>query len=98
MYHLFHACSIFNYRVFNYLTYCRIFDYNKHNKRAKIRYNVVQIWRKIWKSVQNSKGCYSLVCVVWKTDTDQIHVQVVDMDQSTNDNLVMVAEMTADLN
>ena len=43
MYHLFHACSIFNYRVFNYLTYCRIFDYNKHNKRAKIRYNVVQI-------------------------------------------------------
>ena len=33
-----------------------------------------------------------------QTDTDQIHVQVVDMDQSTNDNLVMVAEMTADLN
>lgn len=33
-----------------------------------------------------------------QTDTDQIHVQVVDMDQSTNDNLVMVAEMTVDLN
>ena len=32
------------------------------------------------------------------TDTNQIHVQVIDMDQSTNDNLVMVAEMTTDLN
>ena len=33
-----------------------------------------------------------------QTDTNQIHVQVIDMDQSTNDNLAMVAEMTADLN
>lgn len=33
-----------------------------------------------------------------QTDTNLIHVQVIDMDQSTNDNLAMVAEMTADLN
>ena len=24
----------------------------------------------LWKSVQNSKGCYSLVCVVWKTERE----------------------------
>ena len=62
-------CVVIKHQM-SYLTYCRIFDYNKHNKRAKIRYNVVQIWRKIWKSVQNSKGCYSLVCVVWKTERE----------------------------
>ena len=43
-------------------------------------------------------GVYQIKMQFEQTDTDQIHVQVVDMDQSTNDNLVMVAEMTADLN
>lgn len=43
-------------------------------------------------------GVYQIKLQFEQTDTDQIHVQVVDMDQSTNDNLVMVAEMTADLN
>ena len=43
-------------------------------------------------------GVYQIKLQFEQTDTDQIHVQVVDMDQSTNDNLVMVAEMTVDLN
>lgn len=43
-------------------------------------------------------GMYEIQLQFEQTDTNQIHVQVIDMDQSTNDNLVMVAEMTADLN
>ena len=43
-------------------------------------------------------GMYEIQLQFEQTDTNQIHVQVIDMDQSTNDNLAMVAEMTADLN
>ena len=43
-------------------------------------------------------GMYEIQLQFEQTDTNQIHIQVIDMDQSTNDNLVMVAEMTADLN
>ena len=43
-------------------------------------------------------GMYEIQLQFEQTDTNQVHVQVIDMDQSTNDNLAMVAEMTADLN
>ena len=43
-------------------------------------------------------GMYEIQLQFEQTDTNQIHVQVIDMDQSTNDNLAMVAEMTVDLN
>lgn len=43
-------------------------------------------------------GMYEIQLQFEQTDTNLIHVQVIDMDQSTNDNLAMVAEMTADLN
>ena len=40
-------------------------------------------------------GMYEIQLQFEQTDTNLIHVQVIDMDQSTNDNLAMVAEMTA---
>lgn len=43
-------------------------------------------------------GMYEIQLQFEQTDTNQIHIQVIDLEQSTNDNLVMVAEMTADLN
>ena len=43
-------------------------------------------------------GMYEIQLQFEQTDTNQIHVQVIDMDQSANDNLAMVAEMAADLN
>ena len=43
-------------------------------------------------------GMYEIQLQFEQTDTNQIHVQVIDMDQSTNDNLAIVAEMIADLN
>ena len=53
-----------------------------------------------WKNSveQQQNGMYEIQLQFEQTDTNQIHVQVIDMDQSTNDNLAMVAEMTADLN
>ena len=52
-----------------------------------------------WKnSAEQQNGMYEIQLQFEQTDTNLIHVQVIDMDQSTNDNLAMVAEMTADLN
>lgn len=43
-------------------------------------------------------GVYQIKMQFEQTDTDQIHVQVVDMNQSTNEELKVVAEITASLN
>lgn len=51
-----------------------------------------------WTTTDPANGKYQIQLQFEQTDTTQINVQVVDMDQSTNDNLVTVAEMTVDLN
>ena len=55
-------------------------------------------WKIRWNNNRSRKWMYEIQLQFEQTDTNQIHVQVIDMDQSTNDNLAMVAEMTADLN
>ena len=49
-------------------------------------------------STDPENGMYQFKMQFEQTDTDQIHVQVVDMNQSTNEELKVVAEITASLN
>lgn len=49
-------------------------------------------------STDPENGMYQIKMQFEQTDTDQIHVQVVDMNQSTNEELKVVAEITASLN